>query len=60
MFINLTKNALKNFKLDKKFINKFFLVAPNMVFGQKTIITFFLQITSLHKLYFHVCYEEVY
>ena len=31
-----------------------------MVFGQKIIITFFLQIISLHKLHFHVCYEEVY
>ena len=31
-----------------------------MVFGQKTIIAFFLQIISLNKLHFRVCYEEVY
>ena len=60
IFSNLTKNALKFFKLEKKVLNNFFLVAPNMVFGQKTIITFFLQIISLHKLDFRVCYEEVY
>ena len=32
-------------------MNKFVLVAPNMIF---------LQIISLYKLHFHVYYEEIY
>ena len=54
---NLTKNAVKKFVIGKKVLNNFFLVAPSMVFGQKTIMTFFLQIISLHKLHFCVSYE---
>ena len=60
IFSNLTKNALKIFKLEKIVLNKFILVAPNMIFEQKTIITFFLQIISLHTLHFHISYKEVY
>ena len=54
------KECTKNFQMGKKKINNFFLVAQNMVFGQNIITNFFLQIISLHKLHFHVCYEEVY
>ena len=60
IFSNFTKNALTFFKLEKQVLNKFILVAPNMIFEQKKIITFFLQIISLHKLHFHVSYKEVY
>ena len=60
VFSNLTKNALKFSKLEKIVLHKFILVAPIMIFEQKTIITFFLHIISLHTLHFHVSYKEVY
>ena len=40
MFSNLIKNALKIFKLKKRF-KIIFLVAPNMVFGPKKNYNFF-------------------
>ena len=60
VFSNLTKNALKFSELEKIVLHKFILVAPIMIFEQKTIITFFLHIISLHTLHFHVSYKEVY
>ena len=44
---NFTKNALLIFKLDKNLLNNGFLVAPNMVIGQKTNYNFFFWIYSL-------------
>ena len=49
---NLTKNALLIFKLDKTHLNNGFLVAPNMVIGQKTNYNFFLGYTLCAQITF--------
>ena len=59
IFSNLTKNAVKKFVIGKKILIIFFSCLK-YGFWTKTIITFFLQIISLHKLHFCVSYEEIY
>ena len=54
----LTKITLKKFgEKVKNFESSSY---PNFVFDQKLFITFFLLMSSLHKLHSHVLYKEVY
>ena len=49
---------MKKIKIEK--MVNFFSRNPSFVFDQKLIIAFFLEMNSLHKLHYHIFYEEVY
>ena len=55
----LMKKYLENLKFKKKLKIKSILAALVLFFAQKLHIISFLQMISLHKIHFHVHYEEV-
>ena len=56
-----TKNAIKSFVIGiGVLILNLNYFPKSMVLGQKTIITFSLQLISLHKLHFCGSYEQIY
>ena len=59
IFSNLTKNVVKIFKLEKKFRIIFFSCPP-YDFLTENNYNFFLQMIFVHKLHFHVHYDEIY
>ena len=51
---------MENLKFKKKLKILKILAAPVLFSVQKLLIIFFLQMILLHKLHFHVHYEEFY
>ena len=51
---------MKNKLIKKRLLKKCFSSCPSIVFNQKLFVTVFSINDSLHKLHFHVHYEEVY